>query len=335
MPVTTIKDLARLLGVSPSTVSRALRDHPDISRDTKERVTALADEMNYHPNLIAQSLQNRRTNTIGVIVPEIRHTFFSSVIGGIEDVAYKAGYIIMVCSSNEDYEREVINTRALASHRVAGVLISLSGTTRNLDHLEMLRQRGIPLVFFDRAADGVTAGRVIVDDFDGAYDAVGRLIDTGRVRIAHLAGPAHISISRERFSAYRKALSDRGLPFDERLVVEGGFSVNDGYEGLKKLWDLDVKPDALFAVNDPVAIGAYRFASEAGIVIPDDLAVIGFANDPISELLNPPLSTVDQPAYEMGRAAAGLMLKQLETSDEAFIPAVEILKTRLVIRASA
>lgn len=334
MTLITIKDLARMLNLSPSTVSRALRDHPDISSATKTRVMALADKMNYHPNLIAQSLQNRRSNTIGVIVPEIRHAFFSSAISGIENVAYKAGCTIMVCQSNEDYEREIINTRALVSHQVAGILISISQGTKKVDHLKGAVKRGLPLVFFDRAPEGLDADSVVVDDFDGAYKAVSHMINNGYTRIAHLAGPRHIAISRERYNGYKKALADNNLPFDKNLVVRGGFSIHDGYAGLKKLVRSHGAPPALFAINDPTAIGAYRYAREAGIKIPGDMALMGFSNDPISELIDPPLSTVNQPAYEMGRAAAGMLLERIG-SEKKHVPSVKLLKTELVIRKSA
>ena len=335
MPVTTIKDIARLLGISPSTVSRALRGHPDISPKTKQRVMKMAQRLQYHPNQIAQSLQNQRSNTIGIIVPEIKHSFFASVIGGVEDVAYKSGYTIMVCASNEEYEREAINTRAMLSHRVAGLLISLSSKTKKLEHLKMVLARGIPLVFFDRAAQGLPASQVTADDFEGAYGAVSHLIAAGHTRIAHLAGPQNISISRYRYQGYRKALDDHGLPFDKTLVVRGGYSNEDGYRGMKELWRLTPRPRALFAVNDPVAIGVYQYAKEEGIRIPRDMAIVGFSNETVSALLDPPLTTVEQPAYEMGQSAAGLLLQQINADmNGGFVPEIKRLKTRLIVRAS-
>ena len=335
MPVTTIKDIARLLGISPSTVSRALRGHPDISLETKRRVMKLAQRLHYHPNLIAQSLQTQRSNTIGIIVPEIKHSFFASVIGGVEDVAYNSGYTIMVCASNEDYEREAINTRAMLSHRVAGLLISLSSKTKNLEHLEMALHREIPLVFFDRSVKGLSASQVLADDFTGAYEAVSHMVKSGHTRIAHLGGPLNISISRYRYQGYKKALQDHGLPVDKALVIRGGFANEDGYRGLKKLWRLNPRPQALFAINDPVAIGAYQYAKEAGIRIPRDMAVVGFANEPVAALLDPPLTTVELPAYEMGQSAADMLLQQIKTDQNGdFAPVIKRLKTRLIVRES-
>jgi LacI family transcriptional regulator len=198
MAPATIKDLARELKLSPSTVSRALRDHPDISPGTKKRVVSLADKLDYHPDSIAQSLQTKKTKTIGVIVPEIKQPFFASVINGIEELAYAAGYTIIVCQSNETADREVVVTRSLGSHRVAGLLVSLSRNTRNLDHFKVLQRRGVPVVFFDRVSNDIEASKVVVDDYKGAFDVVEHLIKSGYKRIAHLAGPQNLSISRFR-----------------------------------------------------------------------------------------------------------------------------------------
>ena len=287
------------------------------------------------PNLIAQSLQNQRSNTIGIIVPEIKHSFFASVISGAEDVAYESGYTIMVCASNEEFEREAINTRAMLSHRVAGLLISLSSQTNNLDHLKMVLNRGIPLVFFDRAPREMPASQVIADDFQGAFEAVSHLIAAGHTRIAHLAGPQNLAISCHRFQGYRKALQDHGLPFDQALVIEGGYANEDGYQGMKELGRLHPRPRALFAVNDPVAIGVYQYAKEAGLRIPQDMAVVGFSNEAVSALLDPPLTTVEQPAYEMGESAATLLLQQINAGNHGgFVPEIKRLKTRLIVRAS-
>ena len=331
----TIKDIARQLNISPSTVSRALRGHPDISPKTRELVVAQAAKYNYRPNLIAQSLQNQRTNTIGVIVPEIRHFFFSSAISGIEMVSYEYGYNIMVCQSHENFEREVINTQALVSNQVAGLLISIAQETRSTDHLKAVINHGIPLVFFDRAAEGLKASKVVVDDYHGAYNAVEYLIRSGYRRIAHLAGPRHISISKHRMEGYRQALKDNNIRLEKNLVVPGGFGEEDGRAGVRKLLALKKPPTAVFAVNDPVAIGAYAFIKESGLKIPGDIALVGFSNNPVSSLIEPPLLTVDQPAFEMGRTAAALLLEQIQSPDQEFVPQTRLLKTSLIVRESA
>jgi len=329
----TIKDIAKKLNISPSTVSRALRDHPDISAKTKEMVNSLAEELDYQPDSIAQSLKKRKTNLIGVIVPEIKHNFFSAAISGIEEVAYRAGYAIIVSQSNESYDRECINVRALISNRVAGLLISIAQTTENSDHFKLLERQGIPFVFFDRVCEDIEASKVVVDDFDGAFDAVEHLINYGYKRIAHLAGPKHLSISQQRLAGYLSALKKHKIPYDENLVVYGGLNEEDGIIGFQKLLQLDHLPDALFAVNDPVAIGAFEKIKEHGLVIPEDIALLGFSNNPISSLIEPSLTTVEQPAYEIGKRAAELLIEQIKFG-ENFIMRKEILKTKLIVRNS-
>jgi len=329
----TIKDIAKKLNISPSTVSRALRDHPDISAKTKEMVSSLAEELDYQPDSIAQSLKKRRTNLIGVIVPEIKHNFFSAAISGIEEVAYRAGYAIIVSQSNESYDRECVNVRALISNRVAGLLISISQTTENSDHFKLLERQGIPFVFFDRVCEDIEASKVVVDDFDGAFNAVEHLIKSGYKRIAHLAGPKHLSISQCRLHGYLSALKKHKIPYDENLVVYGGLNEEDGARGFHKLLQLDQLPDALFAVNDPVAIGAFEKIKEHGLKIPEDIALVGFSNNPITRLVEPSLTTVSQPAYAVGKRAAKLLIEQVK-SGENFIPRKEVLKTELIVRDS-
>ena len=331
----TIKDIARKLNISPSTVSRALRSHPDISRATRDRVMLMAEQCNYQPNRIAQSLQTRQTNTIGVIVPEIKHNFFSSAISGIEGVANEAGFVIMVCQSNESYCQEVVSTRALLSHHVAGLLISISQETERVEHLDGIVRRRIPLVFFDRVVPGIAAGTIVVDDAIGARKAVDFLIGRGYQRIGHLAGPQLISVARERYNGYRQALQEAGIPIDPQFVVHGGFHEKDGYEGLQRLMALPRPPDAVFTVNDPVAIGAFRFVRERGLRIPGDVALVGFSNNPISSLIDPPLTTVDQPAFEIGRSAASLLIDQILSGEPLGEPEIRVLKTRLIVRGSA
>ena len=257
MAPATIKDLARELKLSPSTISRALRDHPDISPKTKKRVVSLAEERDYHPDSIAQSLQTKKTKTIGVIVPEIKQPFFAAAINGIEEFAYAAGYTLIVCQSNETADREVLVTRSLGSHRVAGLLVSLSRNTKNLDHFKVLQRRGVPIVFFDRVSNDIEASKVVVDDYKGAFDLVAHLIKSGYKRIAHLAGPKNLSISKFRLKGYTDAIQQGNLAFDESMVVYGGLDDSDGIVGLQKLLNLETLPDAIFAVNDPVATGAF------------------------------------------------------------------------------
>jgi DNA-binding LacI/PurR family transcriptional regulator len=334
MALTTLKDLAKALHLSPSTVSRALRDHPDINPATKKRVISLADQLDYHPNSIAQSLQTQKTRTIGVIVPEIKQPFFASVINGIEEFAYAAGYTLIVCQSNETYEREVFYTRSLVSLRVAGMLVSLSQTTQSLEHLKMLQRRNVPVVFFDRVSDEIEASKVVVDDYQGAFDIVEHLVRSGYRRIAHLAGPKNLSISKFRLKGYKDALQQGKLPFKNELVVHGGLDDSDGIIGFQKLLNLRPMPDAVFAVNDPVATGAFMIMKEQGLKIPADIALAGFSNTHMTALLDPPLTTVEQPSYEIGKTAAQLLMEQIMSNDENYISKFIVLKTHLVIRGS-
>ena len=334
MAPATIKDLAKALSLSPSTVSRALRNHPDISPLTKKRVISLADKLDYHPDSIARSLQTKKTKTIGVIVPEIKQPFFASVINGIEEFAYASGYTIIVCQSNETYEREVVYTRSMISHRVAGLLVSLSQSTKDFDHFRVLQRRNMPVVFFDRVSNEIEASKVVVDDYNGAFDVVNHLIQSGYRRIAHLAGPKNLSISKLRLKGYKDALVRGNLIFNDGLVVYGGLDDTDGIVGFQKLLNLTPLPDAIFAVNDPVATGAFMTIKEHGLKIPADIALAGFSNTNMTSLLDPPLTTVEQPSYEIGKTAAQLLMEQINSNDEQFVPKFKILKTHLIVRGS-
>jgi DNA-binding LacI/PurR family transcriptional regulator len=332
MKHTTIIDIARRLQISPSTVSRALSDHPDIKKETKEQVRKIAKELRYSPNPIAQSLKSNRTTTIGVIVPEIEHDFFSSAISGIEEVAYQSGYTIILCQSNESFEREVVNTNVLMHHRVAGVIVSISQHTKSGDHFQDLLRRKIPLVFFDRVCEDVVASKVVIDDYRSAFEAVKYLIGRGYTKIAHFAGPRELDICKKRLNGYIDALKQAHLPVDNEFIRYGGLHEQDGYESLDCLLKRNTVPDAVFSVNDPVAIGAFQRIREAGLKIPDDVALIGFSNNKITSLIDPRMTTVDQPSFEMGKQAAKLLINEIE--DETTQPTTVVVDAKLIIRES-
>jgi LacI family transcriptional regulator len=329
----TINDLARRLNLSASTVSRALRDHPDISEQTKERVRAIAAKTNYQPNLIAQSLQTRKSNNIGVIVPEIRNSFFSTVISGIEDLAYESGYTIMVCQSDDTFERETINTRALAANRVAGMLVSVSQETADFAHLKQVLAQGVPIVLFDRVVDEIDAPKVVVDDFDGAFQAVTHLIETGRTRIAHLTAAGALYVGKKRRQGYEAALETHGLPVRPEYIIEGGCHEEDGRQGARRLLALEEPPDAIFAINDPVALGALLYLQDHRVSVPEQIGLVGFSDNPNAVLVRPALTTINQPAYEIGKTAAALLLDILEGRTLAQGTTIT-LETRLVVRGS-
>ncbi|MBX2966491.1 MAG: LacI family DNA-binding transcriptional regulator [Cyclobacteriaceae bacterium] len=335
----TIKDIARELGISPSTVSRALKDHPDISPDTKKAVNELAEKLNYQPNIVALSLRQSKTNTIGVVIPEIVHFFFSTIISGIEDVAYSAGYNVILAQSNESQAREVLDTKALFNSRVDGMLISLSRETTNFDHIESMLSKGVPIVFFDRVYDTNQASKIIVDDFTGSKEATLHLIDQGCKRIAHIEGPPNLDISKQRLEGYKQALAEHNIPFNKELVaVCPSGTIEEGRKATEKLLSLKNPPDGIFATNDPAAMGAMQAIKASGLKMPTDVALVGFSNWFFSSLMDPPLSSVDQPGFEMGQEAAKLLIRQIEKQDKNdpdFTPETKVLKTRLVIRESS
>ncbi|WP_319581723.1 LacI family DNA-binding transcriptional regulator [uncultured Pseudodesulfovibrio sp.] len=330
----TIKDLARKLGVSPSTVSRALRGHPDISPATKQRVAEAAEKYHYHPNQLAQSLQKKRSNVIGVIVPAIRHNFFSSVISGIEELAYDNGYTIMVCQSNETLAREILNVQALVANRVAGLLIAISSETTTHEHLARAMRQHVPLVQFDRVVEELDTGKVVVDDYAAAFGAVEHLIQCGYRRIGHMAGQDGIALNRKRFEGYRDALAANGLPLEEKFHLHGGYREEDGRAGAEHYLALDELPEAILAINDPVAVGLYTRFKEAGVRIPDDIALVGFSDTPVAALLDPALTSVHQPAFDMGKTAVSLLLRQFDEGAD-FIPETVVLATDLRVRGSS
>jgi len=331
---TTITDIAKKLGISASTVSRALSDHPDINASTKKRVKKLAKECNYKPNPIAQSLKNNRTTIIGVIVPEIKHDFFSSAISGIEEIAYHAGYTIIVCQSNENFEREVVNTNALIQQRVAGIVASISQNTKNSNHFKSVIERGIPLVFFDRVCEDVSTSKVVIDDSKSAFDAVSYLINKGYKKIAHFAGPKVLGICKRRLNGYTDALIKAHVPIMKELICYGGLHEIDGYNSMDYLLRKNIIPDAIFAVNDPVAIGAFQKIKEVGLKIPGDIGIVGFSNNKITSLVDPAITTIDQPSFEMGKKAAEILIELIESDKKNGRPKTITLDTKLIVRDS-
>ena len=334
MKHTTIIDIAKILKISASTVSRALSDHPDIKEETKIQVRKLAKKLDYSPNPIARSLKNNRTTAIGVIVPEIEHDFFASAINGIEEVAYHAGYTIIVCQSNESFEREIINTNALIQQRVAGIIASISQSTTSGEHFKNVINRGIPLVFFDRACEDITASKVIIDDVQSSFNAVNYLIGKGYKKIAHFAGPRSLEICKRRLNGYTDALKKSGITVNKEFVRYGGLHEIDGYNSMDYLLKNNMMPDAVFAVNDPVAIGAFQRIKEAGLKIPGDIGIVGFSNNKITNLIDPKLTTVDQPSFEMGKRATEILINTIENSAKKIKPQIVILEAKLIVRES-
>jgi LacI family transcriptional regulator len=332
---TTIKDIAKELGISPSTVSRALKDHFEISEDTKKAVKRVAKEMNYQPNSLALSLRYSKSNTIGVIIPEIVHFFFSTVISGIEDIAQSKGYNVIITQSNESQEREMVNIQTLFNNRVDGVLVSISKDSSDHSHFEALVQKGLPIVFFDRVSDTVESSKVTVDDFMGGYQATEHLLKQGYKKIAHLAGPSSLAITQERLKGYKKAHEDVGASWNDDLILFDQASTEmEAYNATFEL--LKTKnPDAVFASNDLAAMGAIKAAQKYGKNVPIDFGVVGFSNWQFTALTNPSITTVEQQGFEMGQHAAELLIKQIESTDEVDTYESIKLETKLIIRESS
>ena len=329
----TIKDIARELGISPSTVSRALKDHPDISTETKKAVNELAKNLNYQPNAIALSLKHSRSFSIGVIIPETVHYFFSSVISGIEDIAYEAGYNIMICQSNELYSREKSNANMLYSNRVDGLLVSLAKETTDFNHLKFFTDNNIPLVCFDRASDELQCDQVVIDDYAAAFEIVEYLIKRGHRNLVHLAAPQHLSIGFNRKRGFKDALEKHGLPFDEdQVILADKFEI--AIEVVEKLIQTGKLPDGIFAVNDLTALGAMRALKKHHVKIPEEVGIAGFGDGQNALLTDPALTTVDQNGYKMGKRAAEILLERIKSGSDEFIPKKIIIPTELIVRES-
>jgi len=330
----TIKDIAEKLGISVSTVSRALKDHPDISIKTRQAVKELANLLGYKPNLIALNLKHSKTNTIGLVVPEVEHHFFSKIINGIEEVAYENNYNVLVVQSNESYMREVLNTQTLLSNRVDGLLVSFSKETQDYSHFQQIVDQEIPIVFYDRTIENFHADSVMVDDYSGAFKAVDHLISRGCKRIALYSSPQHMLIGRNRFEGYKGALEKHGIAFDKNLVY-----ACDTFDSAMKISRSVLKkhdrPDGIFAVNDITAIGVMKTARQLGINVPDELKVVGFENSRSSSICEPELTSVDQFGYNLGKKAAELLLKRIKNDTFDYIPENIKLKTELIVRGSS
>lgn len=331
-PQITIKDIARALNISPSTVSRALKNHPDISQDTKDLVNKYAKDFNYKPNTLALSLRMSKNNTIGVIIPEIVHYFFSSILSGIEQVANAEGYNVIICQSDENYEKEVRNTKALVATRVSGVLASLAKHTTNYDHFQDIIDSDIPLVFFDRICIGINTDRVVVDDYAGAFAAVEYLIQTGCKRIAFYSSPFHLEISKNRKNGYMDALRKYNLPVDESLI-----RVCDTREEAiiitPEILDRPNRPDGFFAINDHCAAGILYAAKLAKLRVPKDVAIMGFSDGELAKACDPMLSTVEQHGFEIGKHAAKLLINKINGETQGQY-SNKIVKTNLIIRGT-
>ncbi len=331
--LTSINDIAKAMGVSPSTVSRALKDHPDISEATRERIKSFAHKVNYRPNALALSLKSQVSHTIGIIIPEIVHHFFSSIISGIEDIAYSKGYRVMICQSNEDPEREKMNLQALIDHRVDGLLVCMSKNSNDPGHFISAFNNQTPMVFFDRICNEIDTDRVITDDFNGARQITSHLIDCGCKSILHLGTHPGLNVGQERQQGYTQALKDHNIEPDPGLIIQCDTPA-DVIHKKEQILNLAGSIDGIFAVNDFTAIAAIQLLQLKGYKIPEDIAVAGFGDDPAAVIIHPTLTTVEQQGYQMGQEAMQLLLDRLKKSSQDQAAQVKLFQAELKKRAS-
>lgn len=330
----TIKDVAKRLNCSVSTVSRAFNDKYDIRKDTRDLILATAKEMGYSPNPIAKSLLKQCSNQIGIVVPEFINSFFPEVIIGIQEVLLKKGYQVLIMQSGESHQMELENIKTLENNMVDGMIISLSLETKNVDYLKNLVSQGFPLVLFNRVSNELETSKVIIDDYKWAFFATEHLIYQGHKKIFHFAGPGGMMFSQNRRNGFIDAHRKHKLPFSEKNVIETGLMISDGERVMEKLINENNLPEAIFAVNDPTAIGAIKTLKKHGYKIPGDVAIVGFTESKLAELIDPPLTSVAQPTHEIGKTAARLLLEQIE-SKGIFVPQTVVLNGRLNVRESS
>ncbi|PZR31658.1 MAG: LacI family transcriptional regulator [Azospira oryzae] len=331
----TIHDIARELNIAASTVSRALNGNPRISDQTKRAVDKAAKAFNYQPHRLAAALRNGKSKVIGVIIPSADRNFFGSIVRGVEEVLIKANYQVMICQTHEDPVQEAAAIEALLSSRVDGIIASLAKRTENFDHFRKAKSKGIPVILFDRSNDELEISHVVIDDYLGAYKAVEHLARQGCKRIAHFTNFQKIPIYRERLRGYKAALEDHGLPFLKELVVESNLQLEDGRMSMQQLMKLPVLPDAVFASSDLSAMGALQVLKENAIKIPEQVAIVGFSNEPFTMFSDPPLSSVDQHCKRMGNTASEIFLEEIKNTSDKFIPKKIVLMPELVIRKSS
>jgi LacI family transcriptional regulator len=332
----TIYDIAKHLNISATTVSRGLKDHPAINKNTRKKIVEAARQLGYRSNTFASSLRSKRTHTIGVIVPRLNSNFMSSVLAGMEDAASREGYNLIISQSLERTEKEIANAHTMYNKRVDGLLASLAYDTENIHHFEPFFKKGIPVVFFDRIHPHEDSTSIIIDNCQAAYDVTKHLLDQGCRRIMHLAGNLLRNVYAERLKGYRQALKDHKIPFDEKLVHISQLTEQAGTEAAQHILKMGNKqPDAVFAANDTAAVYCMIKLKESGIRIPDDIAFAGFNNDPISKIVDPNLTTVNYSGYDVGETAVTSLIGHLSGLSSLKTTNTIILRSDLIIRDSS
>ena len=331
--VITIKDIAKELKISVSTVSRALRDTYDVSHDTRSKVLSAAEQLNYKPNYNAIGLAKGSTHNIGVVLPYITNYYFSTVITGIQEVAYSKGFNILFFVTNDCADKEISIIKNLSISGLDGLLVSISSDSDACGHFQRVIDDGMPVIFFDRVASEINTSKVMQDDYNGAFEAVEHLIENGYTKIAHIAGPKGLSFTQKRLNGYLAALAKYNIPIHDEWIIYSGFSQQCGEEDTCQLLQCKEGPDAIFAVNDRKAIGAMVALKNHHIIIGKEMGVVGFTNDPICTIISPSLTTIAEPAFEIGRKSCELLLKHI--TKKRFQPEEIILPGRLIVRESS
>ncbi len=312
----TISDIAKDLNTTPATVSRALKDHPRISKETKTKIIAYAEEVGFQINKVASSLRSGKTHVIGVMIPSALINFFGSVVHGIESLANDAGYTILIYQTNEKREYEVKGLDTFLSARVDGILVSLSKDTKDYSHFEEVKKKGIPIAFFDRTNENIGISSIVVDDYKGGFLATEHLIKNGYKKIAHISGPLHIKGFHDRFLGYKDALAKYDIPYNPELLYSGDISIEAGICGINHFHKTKVEFDAIFAIEDFTALGALKQLKELNYRIPQDVGLIGFANEKFGEFVTPTMSSIDQQTVKMGKEAFKLIINLIEAKEK-------------------
>lgn len=332
----TIVDIARELNISISTVSRGLKDHPDINKDTRQRIWNKAEQLGYTANIFASNFRKKKTNTLGVIIHRLHGYFISSLLDGMEKVANEAGYNLIISQSRESYNKEMANAKTMLANRVDGLLISLAYDTESLSHIEPFINKGIPVIFFDRVFENSQGVSVIIDNYKNAYDITKHLITEGCSRIMHITACLKRNVYAERYRGYRKALEDFNIPFSEDLLILNDMNPQDGIAAAENILQMENRPDGLFIAEDENAAYCMQHLKKNGVRIPEDIAIAGFNNDPISRTVDPNLTTVNYPAYDIGAVAATSLISQLNGGSSVVqVMNKIVLKSEVIIRESS
>jgi LacI family transcriptional regulator len=331
----TIYDLARKLNISIATVSRALKDDPVVSKKTRKRITDLAEEMGYRSNNFARNLRTRQSHTIGVIVPRLNSYFMSTVIAGIESIANSEGYNLLISQSSESALKEKASAKTMFDSRVDGLLVSLAYDTESIAHFDAFIKKNIPLIFFDRVAENDNCTGILINNRKAAYEAATHLISQGRRRIVYITATPKRNVYIDRLRGYKEALAHQGIAFREDYVLISNLSQESGADAANQIRHMKPLPDAVFVANDNCAVGCMVDLKQMGIRIPEDIAFVGFNNDPVSTVVEPNLTTIHYPGYEMGQVAARNLIAHLNGGSAVNHTNTIILRSDLVIRESS